>query len=226
MSFDTLIQQINQQATTQRDRGTYFEYLVKAYLKNEPTYKNEFSDVWMLSEVPEELNIPKVDIGVDLVAQKFTGEMVAIQAKFYGHAIQKSDIDSFLGELGKSYYSSGIIVASTDKWGRNAEQALADRNDVFRIGLSDLKNAQIDWEQFSFEQPENVSVRQPKGLRSYQANARDLTLDYFQNHDRGQLIMAPGTGKTFTSLKIAESMAKKLKNRNLPSYIWYQAFNF
>ena len=211
MTFDNLVHQINELAETQRDRGTYFEYLARAYLQNEPTYKNEFKNVWMLADVPEEFGVPKVDLGVDLVAEKYTGELVAIQAKFYNHTIQKSNIDSFLGELGKDYYESGIIVASTDKWGKNAEKALADRSDVIRIGLSDLRNSQIDWSKFSFESPEVVTVKAKKGLRYYQKNAIDSALNHFRKNDRGQLIMAPGTGKTFTSLKIAEAMAKEAK---------------
>ena len=208
MTFDNLVHQINELAETQRDRGTYFEYLASAYFQNEPTYQNEFKNVWMLADVPEEFGIPKVDLGVDLVAEKFTGELVAIQAKFYHHSIQKSNIDSFLGELGKDYYESGIIVASTDKWGKNAEKALADRSDVVRIGLSDLRNSQIDWSKFSFETPEVVTVKAKKKLRYYQESAIQSALNHFTENDRGQLIMAPGTGKTFTSLKIAEAMAR------------------
>ena len=211
MTFDNLVHQINELAETQRDRGTYFEYLARAYLQNEPTYKNEFKNVWMLADIPEEFGIPKVDLGVDLVAEKYTGELVAIQAKFYNHKIQKSNIDSFLGELGKDYYESGIIVASTDKWGKNAEKALADRSDVIRIGLSDLRNSQIDWSKFSFETPEVVTVKAKKKLRYYQESAIQSALNHFRENDRGQLIMAPGTGKTFTSLKIAEAMAKESK---------------
>ena len=209
MTFDNLVHQINELAGTQRDRGTYFEYLARAYFQNEPTYKNEFKNVWMLADVPEGFGIPKVDLGVDLVAEKYTGELVAIQAKFYNHSIQKSNIDSFLGELGKDYYESGIIVASTDKWGKNAEKALADRSDVIRIGLSDLRNSQIDWSKFSFESPEVVTVKAKKKLRYYQESAIQSALNHFRENDRGQLIMAPGTGKTFTSLKIAEAMARE-----------------
>lgn len=209
MSFDSLIARINNIAETQRDRGTYFEYLSRAYFQNEPTYKNEFKNIWMLADVPSEYGIPKADIGVDLVAEKQTGELVAIQAKFYNHAIQKKDIDSFLGELGKDYYESGIIVASTDKWGPNAEKALTDRSDVVRIGLSDLRNSRIDWSQFSFERPEVVVVKAKKKPRDYQNTVIKSALEYFKEHDRGQLIMAPGTGKTFTSLKVAEAMAKE-----------------
>lgn len=209
MTFDNLVHQINELAETQRDRGTYFEYLARAYFQNEPTYQNEFKNVWLLADVPEEFGIPKVDLGVDLVAEKYTGELVAIQAKFYNHTIQKSNIDSFLGELGKDYYESGIIVASTDKWGKNAEKALADRSDVIRIGLSDLRNSQIDWSKFSFESPEVVTVKAKKKLRYYQKSAIQSALNHFRENDRGQLIMAPGTGKTFTSLKIAEAMARE-----------------
>lgn len=209
MSFDGLIAHINNIAETQRDRGTYFEYLARAYFQNEPTYQNEFKNVWMLADVPDEFGIPKADIGVDLVAEKQTGELVAIQAKFYNHTIQKSNIDSFLGELGKDHYESGIIVASTDKWGTNAEKALADRSDVIRIGLSDLRNSRIDWTKFSFERPEEVSVKAKKVPRYYQREVISSALEYFKENDRGQLIMAPGTGKTFTSLKVAEAMAKE-----------------
>ena len=42
MTFDNLVSQINEMAETQRDRGTYFEYLARAYFQNEPTYQNEF----------------------------------------------------------------------------------------------------------------------------------------------------------------------------------------
>lgn len=209
MSFDSLVQQINELAETQRDRGTYFEYLARAYFQNEPTYQNEFKNIWMLADVPEKHGIPKTDIGVDLVAETFTGELVAIQAKFYDRAIQKSNIDSFLSELGKNYYKSGIIVASTDKWGKNAEKALADRSDVVRIGLSDLRNSRIDWDKFSFERPDEVTVKAKKKPRYYQKEVIEKALTYFKENDRGQLIMAPGTGKTFTSLKVAEAMAKE-----------------
>lgn len=210
LSFDQLIQQINENNREQRDRGTAFEYLVQAYLKHEPLYKNMYSDVWMLSEVPESESIPKKDTGVDLVAKKFTGELVAIQAKFYDHRIQKSDIDSYLGELGKGYYAEGLIVSTTDDWGENAEQAIIGlTKPLSRIGLSDLRHSQIDWDSFSFDRKEEIKVKAVKQPRGYQKKVISNALEHFKENDRGQLIMAPGTGKTFTSLKVAESMAKE-----------------
>src|SRR4051812_6654264 len=110
----------------QRDRGTLFELLVNAYLEKEPMYARLFDKVWKLSEVPSEYNIPKKDTGVDLVARKReTGELVAVQCKFHSKetTIRKEHIDSFLNEVGKQYYSEGIIITSTDKWSNNADDA-------------------------------------------------------------------------------------------------------
>lgn len=212
MTFDELIQLAREQSSKiQRDKGTLFEKIAQIYFKNEPTYKNLFSDVWLLNEVPEEYAIPKKDTGVDLVARnEATGELTAIQAKFYDNKIYKRHIDSFLAELGKSYYSDGIIVYSLDSLSSNADEAINQLSKpVAQIGLSDLRNSQVDWESFIPSRPNEVKVKNVKKTRPYQNEAIDLTIEYFKENDRGQLIMAPGTGKTFTSLKLVEKMAKQ-----------------
>ncbi|MGF2941864.1 DEAD/DEAH box helicase [Enterococcus xiangfangensis] len=212
MTFDELIQLAREQSSEiQRDKGTLFEKIAQIYFKNEPTYKNLFSDVWLLNEVPEEYAIPKKDTGVDLVARnEATGELTAIQAKFYDNKIYKRHIDSFLAELGKSYYSDGIIVYSLDSLSSNADEAINQLSKpVAQIGLSDLRNSQVDWESFIPSRPNEVKVKNVKKTRPYQNEAINLTIDYFKENDRGQLIMAPGTGKTFTSLKLVEKMAKQ-----------------
>lgn len=210
-TFDDLVKQINQAAgDIQRERGTLFEKLVLAYLKNEPTYQRLYKNVWTLNEVPSEFGIPKIDTGVDLVAEQFNGDLVAVQAKFYENKIGKSEINSFVAELGKSYYQRGLIVSTVDDWNKNAQDTIEqNQKGIELIGLSDLRNSQIEWNKFSFERPEIISVMQPKKLRSYQEVALEKAVEHFEANDRGQLIMAPGTGKTFTSLKIAEVLAKK-----------------
>ncbi|MEB5584106.1 DEAD/DEAH box helicase [Enterococcus faecium] len=212
MTFDELIQLAREQSSKiQRDKGTLFEKIAQIYFKNEPTYKNLFSDVWLLNEVPEEYAIPKKDTGIDLVARnEATGELTAIQAKFYDSKIYKRHIDSFLAELNKSYYSNGIIVYSLDSLSSNADEAINQLSkSVQQIGLSDLRNSQVDWESFIPSRPNEVKVKNTKKTRPYQNDAINLTIEYFKENDRGQLIMAPGTGKTFTSLKLVEKMAKQ-----------------
>src|SRR5690625_2658585 len=95
-SFVSLVQEIDAEYRTQRDRGTLFELLVVTYLQNEPMYKRLFDAVWTLSEVPEKYNIPRVDTGVDLVARKRDAEeLVAIQCKYYSKdtTIRKTHIE-------------------------------------------------------------------------------------------------------------------------------------
>lgn len=217
-SFDQLMHSIDEAAgDTQRDRGTMFEEVVKSYLLNEPTYKNLYDRVWMLHEVPAEYHIPKKDLGVDLVArQRGTGKLTAVQAKYYRGKVGKDTINSYVAELNKNYYSDGLLVATTDEWNRNAEAALDDGSkDISRIGLSDLRHSDFDWSQFSFGDSSKAIKASHKQPRSYQKDAISKTVDYFDTHDRGKLIMAPGTGKTFTSLKIAEALAD---HNNKPDY--------
>lgn len=210
-SFDHLIRQINDTALdVQRERGTLFERLVLAYLKNEPTYRSLYKNVWLLKDVPPEYNISKKDLGVDLVAEQKNGDLVAVQAKLNKGKIGKSEINSFVAELGSTYYARGLIISTVDEWNSNARETI-DKNakGIEIIGLSDLRNSQINWADFSFERPEQTTIKQPKSLRPYQLDALESAVSYFKTKDRGQLIMAPGTGKTFTSLKIAEALSKQ-----------------
>lgn len=210
-TFDNIIKSLEKKEMSQRDRGTLFELLVTAYFQNEPMYNRLFDKVWMLHDVPEEYGIPKKDTGVDLVARnRDTGKLVAIQCKYYSKnsSIQKGDIDSFLNEVGKIYYSEGIIVSSTDKWSKNADDALLNRDkNITRINLSQLRESEIDWTMFSLKSPEKVSLKSPKTPRLHQIPAIEAVLNGFKSSDRGKLIMAPGTGKTYTSMVIAENMA-------------------
>lgn len=196
-------------AVTEREKGTYFEELMVCYLRNEATYKDLYSDVWTYADWAELQGLPKNDAGIDLVAKTAdTGEFHAIQCKLYAptYRLQKSDIDSFFTASGKKIFSRRIIVSTTNNWSVNAENALIDQQPpVNKIDLHDLENSQIDWAQY---QPKQAPVLKPKkSLRPHQQNALNATLAGFERESRGKLIMACGTGKTFTSLKIAEAYA-------------------
>ncbi|MBS0948594.1 DEAD/DEAH box helicase [Levilactobacillus brevis] len=216
-NFDKLITQIDESANgVQRDRGTMFEEVVKSYLLNEPIYQRLYDNVWMLNEVPAEYHIPKKDLGVDLVARyRDSGNLTAVQAKYYRGKVNKDTINSYVAELNKNYYTDGLLVSTTDDWNKNAEAALDNGSKTInRIGLADLKHSSFDWSKFSFgeaNQAIKISHKQP---RAYQKEAIDKSVTYFETHERGKLIMAPGTGKTFTSLKIAEAMAHHEHKRN------------
>ena len=212
-ALQKLLDTYREAAATEREKGTYFEELTICYLKNEATYKDLYSDVWMYSDWAKIQELTKTDTGIDLVAKtRGTDEFHAIQCKLYAkdHTLQKSDIDSFFTASGKKYFTNRIIVCTTNKWSKPAEDSLSDQYPpVNKIDLHDLENSQIDWTQY---QPKAEPVLKPqKVLRPHQQDAYDAVEKGLKAADRGKLIMACGTGKTLTSLKIAEGLAGKGK---------------
>lgn len=213
MSYLTkILTRFREKAISERDKGTDFERLSVIYFKNEPFYKDQYEEVLTYGEWAEKQGLSKKDTGIDLVAKTFTGEFHAIQCKNYApeYKIAKSDIDSFFTASGKTIFSHRIIVTTTNQWTQNASDSLEDQNPpVSTINLQDLENSLIDWSQFEIEAP--LVFKAKKTLREHQQNALNATIKGLADAERGKLIMACGTGKTFTSLKIAESMAGKGK---------------
>ena len=195
---------------TQRGKGTSFERLVRQFLLTDPRYAERFDDVWMWSDWPGRGARP--DHGIDLVArERETGELCAVQCKFYDPqtgVITKNDVDSFLAESGTGEFTSRLFVSTTERWNSAAEETVSRQAiPVSRVGLEDLFNSTIDWDSFSLETPEVMIRTGGKSLREHQKRALDAVSAGLSTADRGKLIMACGTGKTFTSLRIAEAMA-------------------
>lgn len=212
-ALSSLLDHYRNSSMSEREKGTYFEELMLCYLRNEATYRDLYSEVWTYGEWAALQGLDKRDAGIDLVAKtQGTGEIHAIQCKLYAedYRLQKSDIDSFFTASGKKPFAHRVIVSTTNHWSTHAEEALRDQQPpVSKIDLNDLENSQIDWAQY---QPKAAPVlKVKKQLRPHQQQALDGTLTGLQTADRGKLIMACGTGKTFTSLKIAEALAGKGK---------------
>ena len=196
-------------AKTEREKGTYFELLIKDFLKNDPTYSPNFSDVYTYAEWAASNGKDTRDTGIDLVAKLAEEDgFCAVQCKFYdeNHRMQKSDLDSFFTASGKTEFTRRLIVDTTRKeWSEHAEDALAGQSiSTQRIGLAELENSPIDW---SVYQPNTVKLKAKKQLREHQSAALEAVKNGLSESDRGKLIMACGTGKTFTGLKIAETLA-------------------
>ncbi|WP_329078373.1 DEAD/DEAH box helicase [[Kitasatospora] papulosa] len=197
-----------------RDRGTRFEELMVRYLSTDPQWTEQFTRVWMWSDWPGAEH-DKRDTGIDLVAQdRETGGFCAIQCKFYEphHTIRKEDIDSFFTASGKGAFTRRMIISTTDKWSDNAEAALADQQVfVTRVGLSDIADSPVEWHlpTTGVDHEVEMTLRSKKKLRSHQSAAVEDVFTGFAEHERGKLIMACGTGKTFTSLKIAERLQQE-----------------
>lgn len=220
-AFDRLLEQYRGQAASERAKGNLFEQLVRAFLRLDSQMCLQFARVYAWRDWPGAAGRP--DTGIDLVAIEHAdmpadGQVtaqtpaVAVQCKFYAPQtkIQKEHLDSFLAESGKDPFKRRIFVETTGvAWSSNAEDAIQGQSKpVTRIGLADLRASNIDWSTYSFARPEVAPQLQPhKVPLPHQTRAIKDVNKGFKIHDRGTLVMACGTGKTFTSLQIAQEFA-------------------
>lgn len=212
-ALNALLDKFRRDAKTEREKGTYFEELIKTYLRHEASYKDLYSQVWSFGEWAKEQGVDAKDTGIDLVAKTHgTNEYHAIQCKFYDddYRVQKKDIDSFFTASGKKPFTHRVIVTTTNNWSENAEDALQGQTPpVTKIDYHDLANSQIEWSKYAPKK--DPVLKKKKDIRRHQEKALAGVESGLAAADRGKLIMACGTGKTFTALKIAEKVAGKGK---------------
>lgn len=210
--LDELLTSYRTTAVTEREKGTYLERLASAFLTADPVQAEEYEQVWSWSAWAAETGRSGQDVGIDLVAKlRNENGYAAIQCKFYSarHRIQKSDIDSFISASGKAPFVRRVVIDTTEvPWGGNAEEMIAGQSiPVVRLSLSHLRESPIDWTIFGIRGEAVLSDK--KKLRPHQIEALEAAQSGLADADRGKLIMACGTGKTFTSLKIAEDLVGK-----------------
>ncbi|MCB9740529.1 MAG: DEAD/DEAH box helicase family protein, partial [Deltaproteobacteria bacterium] len=207
--LEALLDALRRRARTPRELGTYFEDLVVAFLRNEPAYADLYDGVWTFAEWAEQGGLDRRDDGIDLVARVAgTGELHAIQCKCFAadHVVQKSEIDSFFTASGKRPFERRIIVTTATRWSAPAEAALqAQRTPVSVINRYDLEQSRIDWQRYG--DTDTTPLKPKKSPLPHQQRAIADCLAGLATAERGKLIMACGTGKTFTSLRIAEAHA-------------------
>lgn len=207
-AFDLLIKKIRDSSNTARDYGTKFETLTKSWLSRDEAYKDLFTKIQTYKEWATEhsdLVQNAKDTGIDLVATNADdGQFTAIQCKMYeiGHTVSKADIDSFVSASDKDYYTKRFIVATNQNWTDNVLNNLKDKRvPVTVITHNDLASSTVDWK--AYMNGEETSLKK-RNLRGYQKEAIDKVILGLKDADRGKLIMACGTGKTFTSMKLVE----------------------
>lgn len=212
-SFYELLTSIEQSSSDERDKGTRFENLVLDFLQNDPTYNNDFTKIQTYADWAQDHTdlVPnKKDIGIDLVATNLCLDnepqtYTAIQCKFYAKdaKVPKKEIDSFLAASDTDFFTGRMMIATNSNWSDNALATLANKSvPCIVLDREKLAQSSIDWSQYLKTGQVNVTKR---SLRSYQQTALQNVISGFKTHDRGKLIMACGTGKTYTSLKIAEA---------------------
>ncbi|MDR0568083.1 MAG: DEAD/DEAH box helicase family protein [Spirochaetaceae bacterium] len=222
MNFGRILQKYRDISFSERDKGYRFEYLIRSFLKIYPVYRGELEQVWLWSEFPahKDFGSGDKDLGIDLVAKTRYGEYWAIQCKCYQEdaVIDKPKVDTFLSTSGKSFFDTQEIGKKvnfvfrlwidTTRKGFNNEAFATIQNQtpqVGRLGFYDLENAPVDWAELDKGISGEKSTAKKYETKPHQQTAINCVQKYFETQSRGKLIMACGTGKTYTSLRIAEN---------------------
>lgn len=199
-----ILERIRRESRSEHEKGRWFENLVVRLIRGEPEFEAE--GVYRWTDWPERKRLTGLDgkdIGIDLVVSLKSGEWVAVQCKCYDdekYRVEKKDIDSFLAVSGRDPFGFRWIVA-TCGWSANAEA---------EIGGQKIPVSRIDFQKYARVRVDASSprTRPNRDIWPAQEDAVRSVTDGLLAYDRGQLVMACGTGKTFTSLRISERHVK------------------
>ena len=189
-------------------RGDQFEAICCWFLLNDPIYRAQLKKVWLWKKWPKRWG---PDAGIDIVAQGNDGQMWAIQCKAYSpsYSVKKADVDSFLSESNREVFSYRLLMATTDKIGGTAQKVMrAQEKPVGQLLLSDLRAAEVCWPTTSSDLVSSP-IQSKTRLPHQRFAIKDVLSKFREGYDRGQLIMACGTGKTLASLWIHEDLESK-----------------
>lgn len=202
-----------------RHKGSLFEKISKQFLQEHDS-TNEYESIKLWNDW--ELRNNKGDRGIDMVITTASKEYIAVQCKYHQNSISYNDISTFLSQLqagvGEVRFKKGIIISTSKLTSTALEEIEQIRStgmgiDIDEITEEDFIYSRIDWEKFDPTQTQGeLPLCDKKKPRSHQIEAINATKEYFSSpkNTRGKLIMACGTGKTYTSLKIMEALDPKI----------------
>jgi predicted helicase len=193
---------------SEQERGEAFEEFCKAFFLLDPVF--QFEKVYRQNEIPpslrQKLGYPGVqDIGIDGLAVTTDGKLIAYQAKF------RSDRNNIptLRELSTFFTISDkadwrITITNTN----SLPTAINNRTNQSRILVDRFD--QVDSNFFDrlrfYLKEHRIEPQKKKTPHQTQKEALKSALSYFKKHNRGQLILPCGTGKTLASMWIAEKI--------------------
>ncbi len=219
ISAYTLIKEKLQAIPNSHDKGSWFEKVSKHFLLEHDS-ANEYESIKLWGDW--ELRNNEGDRGIDIVIQTTSKEYIAVQCKFHQNSISYSDIATFLHKLqagvGEVRFKKGIIISTSNLTSTALKEIEQTKSigmdiDIDIISEEDFIYSRIDWEKFDpTKTQDELPLCDKKKPRSHQTEAINATKEYFSDpkNTRGKLIMACGTGKTYTSLKIMEALDPKI----------------
>ncbi len=184
---------------------------------------------------------PLQDTGVDIISMETATECSLVQCKNgYKSGVTMNDLAGFMCWIATMNTTKGYVYY-TDKLSNNIK-LLPNQNRIQYIqvpfdtaylpdNLATESNSVTD---SVTDGVENMATSEPvfipdSSKLEYQHQARDLAIEYYQNHDNGVLAMPCGTGKTYTAFLIAQnfkqivilSPLKQFAKQNMDRFVEY-----
>lgn len=204
MSIDEIFARIIAESVDRREQGTRFEHAVEFFLNHDPSWLECITQVWLWDEAPT--NSGKMDTGIDLVAEDADGSYWAIQAKCYSKPkLTADDVSTFfMNALADDRYQHYMIADTTSGYTSVLEEYMLSHPDMdlVRLDLDTIRQSNLDWG--AFIDGSETADRVTFDPRPHQRKAIDSVKAELTDHNRCSLVMACGTGKTLTSLRLAE----------------------
>lgn len=212
-TFKDVVNKLNKLSIN--EKGQTFERICLEFLKISSDFKGKVKEVWMWNDFPYKNG--NHDTGIDIVVRDYNNQYWAIQCKCYeeNHTIQLSELATFLATASKPLIIDGIPNQFIFKWvfttaNNDVSKNLSGHNINF-YNYTNFENSDIDWSKLDIFHEKKLVTKEKKIPKDYQVEAINSVIKGFETQDRGQLIMACGSGKTFTSLKIVEEFISKNK---------------
>lgn len=200
-TFDDVLEKMRRESRSTKELGNKFENLMLDFFRTDRYYSNRFLKVYTWRTWPDNDGHP--DTGIDLVAEERDGTLCAIQCKCHSDesTLALKAISNFPALATGKKFGRMVLVYTGGNITSNAERLLrSHRCQVIRS--EDLRSSSFDWSAYP-----RLVAKAPNMLRDYQEIALNDVMNGFKSSDRGQLIMACGTGKTLVALHIAERLA-------------------
>lgn len=178
-------------------KGAAFEEMLVFALPHLPNL--EISKAWRWKDVPASIrrktfpNMARDDTGVDIVAQRHDGTMIAAQAKCQTQTLAAGALGTFMNMTGGNPEIQRSMVLATCGFTRQLRNSIQNCS---------LRNVLVEWDNRRL----GPVKRKPNELNAQQEEAFQRCVNGLHKHKRGRLVMACGTGKTLVSQRIAEEI--------------------